>query len=155
MSLKPIYEKPNKETHMMKNLGLIAFLLFAFACQNPENNADQMSENQVTVQNEPDSVLRHAVYFSFKDSSSPEDIQMVIDAFRNLQNDIPGIQSFEWGENSSPEGLNRGLTHAFTLTFHSNEDRDAYLPHPAHQKFGEILGPHLKEVLVVDYWTRP
>jgi len=58
----------------MKNLGLIALLVLAFACQKPENNADQMSENQAIIPNEPDSVLRHAVYFSFKDSSSAEDV---------------------------------------------------------------------------------
>lgn len=139
----------------MKKFGIYILLIVAFACQNAEKKSDSMSNTQVMIQNEPDSVLRHVVYFSFKDSSSTEDVQIVIDAFRNLQNEIPGIQSFEWGENSSPEGLNKGLTHAFTLTFHSNEDRDAYLPHPAHKKFGEILSPHLKDVLVIDYWTRP
>ena len=110
---------------------------------------------EVPMAAKPDSVLRHNVYFSFKETSTPEDIQSVVDAFRNLQNEIDGIEEFEWGVNSSPEGLNQGLTHAFTLTFYSNEARDAYLPHPAHKAFGAILGPHLDKVTVVDYWTRP
>lgn len=110
---------------------------------------------EVPMATKPDSVLRHNVYFSFKETSTPEDIQSVVDAFRNLKNEIDGIEDFEWGVNSSPEGLNQGLTHAFTLTFYSDEARDAYLPHPAHAAFGAILGPHLDKVTVVDYWTRP
>ena len=32
--------------------------------------------------------------------------------------------------------------------------RAEYLPHPAHKEFGAILGPHLDDVLVIDYWAR-
>lgn len=103
----------------------------------------------------PDSVLRHVVLFGFKETSSPEDVQKVIDAFKALPSKISEIKGFEWGTNSSPEGLNQGLTHAFTLTFHSDADRDTYLPHPAHKEFGGIVGPHLDKVTVVDYWTKP
>ncbi len=118
------------------------------------DNSSNQSNFENTIEMQPDSVLRHTVFFSFKESSSAEDVQSIVDAFRNLQNEIDGIQSFEWGTNSSPEGLNQGLTHAFTLTFHSDGDRDAYLPHPAHKRFGELLGPHLDKVMVVDYWAR-
>ncbi|MHA7128177.1 Dabb family protein [Algoriphagus namhaensis] len=103
---------------------------------------------------QPDSVLRHVVYFSFKDGSTEADIQEVVDAFRDLKGKIPGIMGFEWGVNSSPEGLNRGFTHAFILTFHSSQFRDEYLPHPDHKAFGDVLRPHMKDVLVVDYWAR-
>ncbi len=122
--------------------------------ENYENGMVTEDQEVVNAGTEPDSVLRHVVYFSFKEGTSQEDITKVVDAFRDLQNKIPGIQSFEWGENSSPENINRGLTHAFTLTFYSDEDRDNYLPHPDHKAFGEVLTPHLGEVLVVDYWTR-
>ncbi|WP_297337803.1 Dabb family protein [Algoriphagus sp.] len=140
---------------MKKILLKLPFLLL-LGC-GTVNEKEQIVEKEIIkekVMNSPDSVLRHVVYFSFKEESSQEDIQGVIDAFRDLQNEIEGIKGFEWGVNSSPEGLNKGLTHAFTLTFHSEEDRDAYLPHPAHKRFGEILGPHLKDVTVVDYWNR-
>ena len=40
------------------------------------------------------------------------------------------------------------------LTFASEADRDAYLPHPAHAAFGELAGPHVDAVHVVDYWAR-
>ncbi|MFC3417481.1 Dabb family protein [Algoriphagus hitonicola] len=140
----------------MKKILLNLPFLLILACGTAEEKKEEI-QKEVTkeiVMTSPDSVLRHVVYFSFKEESSQEDVQGVIDAFRNLQDEIEGIKGFEWGVNSSPEGINKGLTHAFTLTFHSEEDRDAYLPHPAHQRFGEILGPHLKDVTVIDYWTR-
>lgn len=143
----------------MKKLFYFIPLFLALSCAEKTENhqekemADELQEEPMAAK--PDSVLRHNVYFSFKETATPEDIKTVVDAFRNLQNEIDGIEDFEWGTNSSPEGLNQGLTHAFTLTFYSDEARDAYLPHPAHAAFGEILGPHLDKVTVVDYWTRP
>jgi hypothetical protein len=140
----------------MKKLLLFIPVLFLLSCGVKEINAataETVTEEMPKL-TATDSVLRHVVYFSFNKTSSPEDIQEVVDAFRNLQNEIPGIESFEWGINSSPEGINQGLTHAFTLTFHSDLARDEYLPHPAHQTFGALLGPHLDKVTVLDYWTR-
>lgn len=99
-------------------------------------------------------LLRHVVLFSFKESASPEDIKTVEEAFRALPGKIDGIHDFEWGTDVSPEGLAKGFTHCFFLTFKSAEDRDAYLPHPAHKAFGQVLRPHLEDVCVVDYWAR-
>jgi hypothetical protein len=98
-------------------------------------------------------MLRHAVLFKFKDSSTPEDIKKVEAAFRALPSQIKEIKSLEWGTNNSPENLNQGFTHMFFLTFMSEADRAVYLPHPAHKAFGGVLVPHLDKVLVLDYWT--
>jgi hypothetical protein len=98
-------------------------------------------------------LLRHVVLFKFKDSSSPEDVQRVVDAFRKLPQEIPQIASFEFGVNNSPENLNDGFTHSFLVTFRSAADRDIYLPHAAHRAFVEVLKPHLDRVLVVDYFA--
>jgi hypothetical protein len=140
----------------MKKLLLFIPVIFLLSCGEKQTD---LTVNETVIQempmpDSPDSVLRHVVYFSFKESSSEADIQSVIDAFRNLKIEIEGIETFEWGVNSSPEGLNLGLTHAFTLTFYSDAARDAYLPHPAHKAFGDKLGPHLEKVTVLDYWTR-
>lgn len=102
----------------------------------------------------PDSVLRHVVLFGFKATSSQQDIDGVVAAFQALPSKISEIKGFEWGINSSPEGLNQGLTHAFTVTFHADADRDTYIPHPAHQEFVGLLGPHLDKVTVLDYWAK-
>ncbi|OOG76399.1 Dabb family protein [Algoriphagus sp. A40] len=144
---------------MKKLIYLIPFLLF-WSCSEPkteEITEETLTETPPTTIEEamPDSVLRHVVLFGFKETTSPEDVQKVIDAFKALPSQISEIKGFEWGTNSSPEGLNQGLTHAFTLTFHSDSDRDAYLPHPAHKAFGNVIGSSLDKVTVVDYWTKP
>ena len=97
--------------------------------------------------------LRHVVLFKFKDGSSAADIKKVEEAFARLPEQISEIEAFEWGLNNSPEGLNDDFTHCFFLTFASEKARDAYLPHPAHKAFGEVLNPHLDKVLVFDYWA--
>lgn len=100
-------------------------------------------------------VLRHAVFFSFKEESSKEDIRGVVDAFRELPSKIDEIIDFEWGVNNSPEGLNDGFTHCFVLTFNDEAGRAAYLPHEAHKAFGNVLRPHNDKVFVIDYWGTP
>ena len=97
--------------------------------------------------------LRHVVLFKFKESSTAEDIQRVESAFAALPEQISAIKDFEWGTNNSPEGLDKGFTHCFLVTFDSEEDRATYLPHPDHKAFVDVLSPHLEDVLVVDYWT--
>ena len=103
---------------------------------------------------EPGKVLRHIVMFKFSDSATPANIQKIEEAFAKLPQKIGGIQSFEWGTNSSPEGLNQGLTHCFILTFNSDKDRDAYLIHPAHKEFGKSLGTDVEKVTVFDFWVK-
>lgn len=98
-------------------------------------------------------MLRHVVIFKFKETSPAADVQKVVDGFRTLKSKIPEIASFEYGTNNSPEGLNDGFTHCFLVTFKSEKDRDAYLPHPAHKAFVDLLKPHLEKAMVIDYWA--
>lgn len=100
-------------------------------------------------------VLRHVVLFAFKESSSDADVAKIVKAFQALPKKISEIKDFEWGTDISPEGKAQGYTHCFFVTFASEADRDAYLPHPAHQEFVSIVGPHLEDVCVVDYWAKP
>ncbi len=100
------------------------------------------------------SKLRHVVFFAFKSDASNSDIEKVEKAFAALPDKISEIQSFEYGTNNSPEGLNDGHTHCFLLTFGSEADRNAYLIHPAHKAFVDVLRPHLEKATVVDYWAK-
>lgn len=115
----------------------------------------EVEEKIITMEadTQPEKVLRHVVLFSFKTEASPENIASVEAAFTALPGKIPEIKGYEWGTNNSPEGLDKGFTHCFFLTFHSEEDRAVYLPHPDHKAFGAVLGPYLEDVLVLDYWT--
>ena len=76
-------------------------------------------------------------------------VQRLEDAFAALPSKIPGIASYKWGTNVSPEKHDRGFTHCFILGFKSEKDRDDYLVHPDHKAFGKVLGPvHLQAVQV-------
>jgi lysophospholipase L1-like esterase len=98
-------------------------------------------------------VLRHVVLFRYKPDITPTQLDEINRAFQDLQRQIPQIRDFERGTNNSPEGLAKGFTHGYLITFESEADRDAYLPHPAHKKFVEMLDGKLEEPFVFDYWT--
>lgn len=118
----------------------IALLLFTFfifqGCQ--EQNEEQ---------------VRHIVIFKYKPDATAEEIQKVTEALGELQETIPGIESFEYGINNSPENLNREFTHVYTFTFEDAAARNVYLPHPKHKEFGEMLSNMgiVEDVFVVDY----
>ena len=129
------------------------FAILTMSLFNPkiEQSKQQMKSNFQKVN---DSVLRHVVLFKFKEGTTAADTKKVEDAFSGLPSKIPQIMSYEWGLNNSPEGLEKGFTHCFFLTFNSEEDRAIYLPHPDHKAFGQVLSPFLDDVLVIDYWTK-
>jgi hypothetical protein len=95
--------------------------------------------------------IQHIVLIEFTAAATPAAIADLSHEFATLPQKIPGIVAFEAGENVSPEGLARGFTHAFVLTFADAAARDAYLPHPQHQAFVGRLQPVLQNVLVFDY----
>lgn len=134
-------------------IGVLTIVTISFgSCAGESPKPIETPEKEIVM--ESDSVLRHVVLFKFKDSTAREDIKKVEDAFSALPGKIPQISGYEWGTNNSPEGLEKGLTHCFFLSFKSEEDRAIYLPHPDHKAFGDVLGPHLDDVLVLDYWAK-
>ncbi len=101
----------------------------------------------------PKRVLRHVVLLKFKEGTKPAQIKAVENGFRALPGKIDAICDFEWGTDASVEGLTQGFTHCFFVTFRNEKGRAAYLPHPQHKKFVELLTPYLDKVLVIDYWA--
>jgi hypothetical protein len=99
-------------------------------------------------------MLYHVVSLKFKPEAKPEQIKAVESAFVQLKTKIPGITSLNWGTNVSPEKHDKGFTHCFVLTFATEKDRDAYLPHPDHKAFGKALGPVMADVMVIDFWSQ-
>lgn len=136
---------------MLRNVGralLLVLLALSFIAPLTAHRADGTRE--AYVQKQP---VRHIVIFKYKPGATPDQIRQVTEAFRGLQKKIPGITAFEDGVNNSPEGKNMGFTHVYLLTFEDAAARDAYLPHPDHAKFGELLGTLgvVADVFVVDY----
>ena len=114
----------------------------------------QGAANTAVKKEESEKLYRHVVLFKFKESATKAQIQEIVDAFGELPSQIKQIHSYEHGTDVSPEGLSKGFTHCFLVTFKSKKDLEVYLPHPAHQAFVKKLKGVLEEPLVVDYWTK-
>jgi hypothetical protein len=98
--------------------------------------------------------LRHVVLFGFTPETTPDQLRAIEEAFAGLPAQIPEIIDFEWGTDVSVENAARGYTHCFLVTFRNEAGRDIYLPHPAHQRFVDLVRPHIAQVLVLDYWSK-
>ena len=143
---------------MKKILFLPLAALAAWAClpaigleaadKKPRPGADSATRTKGKVKK-----IRHVVCFKFKEDATKEQIAKVEKAFEDLKKKkkIVEIENLEWGTNNSPEGLNKGFTHCFILTFADEKARDAYLPHPDHKAFGKVLKPILADVFVIDF----
>jgi hypothetical protein len=96
--------------------------------------------------------LGHPVLFGFGKAHSSAAIAEIIRRFAELKALVLGIDDFEWGENSIPEGLNHEHSHVFLLTFANAQPRDAYLVHPDHAAFANWVQRFVSSVTVLDYW---
>ncbi len=86
-------------------------------------------------------MITHMVLLRVRKDVTARTVERVFGEIGALQSRLHGILSFAWGPYSSPEGLGRGYTHGFCMTFRDAAARDAYLPHPEHERVKEsVLG---------------
>lgn len=95
--------------------------------------------------------VKHIVFFKFKESASPEQIDKIFEELMDLSEAIPGIEDYVAGINNSAEGLSEGFTHGFVMTFTDAAARDAYLPHPEHERVKAEILPQVEKLLVFDF----
>jgi hypothetical protein len=133
---------------------LLCSLFLLNACAKKEQNETSQNSSKTMKKETAEKPLRHVVLFKFNEKATDSVVKKIETAFADLPNKISEIHSFEWGTNNSEEKLDKGLTHCFLLTFRSTEDRDVYLPHPAHQAFVQLVGDYVEDVTVVDYWAK-
>jgi hypothetical protein len=115
---------------------------------------DKPASVHVLRQSNPLQLLRHVVLFKFKNGTTTEQIRKIENGCCALPSKISYIYDFEWGTDISVDDRNQGFTHCFIVTFRSEQDRDKYLPHPAHQELVEFLRPNIDQMLVIDYWMK-
>jgi Stress responsive A/B Barrel Domain len=103
-------------------------------------------------------MITHMVLLKVRRDVSRAKIEAVFGEIGALQKRIAGIRSYAWGPYSSPEGLHRGYTHGFCMTFTDAAARDAYLPHPEHEQVKahvlEILDGGVSGVLAFDFESK-
>ena len=97
------------------------------------------------------SQVKHFGMFKFKDGVSDTQIAHCFEEMRGMTGKIPGLLEVICGDyDDNEEHLNEDFTHGFVMSFDSQASRDAYLPHPEHERVKEIVIPHLDRVLVFD-----
>jgi hypothetical protein len=96
-------------------------------------------------------MIRHVLLLSFKAHVPEADILDAFKSFESMPTKIDGVVSVEWGQNNSPEHINRGFTHCVFMTFTDEQGRDNYLPHPEHEKLKARLDHLLENIIVLDY----
>ena len=138
---------------MVRNLFCLAMGTILLAGCVAVHKTESISEEGRTCK-EPVQVLRHVVLFKFKDGTTSQEVKKIENAFCAMPSKVDAVYDFEWGTDVSVENHSEGFTHCFVVTFLSEADRAEYLPHPAHEEFGSMLGPHLDKVIVVDYWMK-
>ena len=95
--------------------------------------------------------VKHVVLIKFKSETSQDKIDEIFDALLEVTEAVEGIDDYVSGANTSPEGLNKGFTHACVMSFHDAAARDAYLSHPEHDKFKNLALPSIDDIAVVDF----
>lgn len=97
------------------------------------------------------SKVKHIGLIKFKESASEEQIANLFDQLLDLSESVEGIEDYVSGPNSSPEGLNQEFTHGFVMTFVDAAARDAYLPHPDHERVKVTFLPLIESIVVLDF----
>lgn len=99
--------------------------------------------------------IKHMVLLRLKPSTTRETIADIFEGLDDLVGKIPGLKDVCGGPYSSPEGLHKGFTHGFVMTFADAESRDVYLTHPDHEvvkeKIVTCLAAGLGDVIAFDF----
>jgi Stress responsive A/B Barrel Domain len=97
-----------------------------------------------------ESKLHHIVLFNFKDDAP---IDVIESSLYELFGSIKGVNDLSFNRNVSSRNLDKGYKHSFYMIFKSEFDRDSvFYPHPNYKKMGGVIGQHIKEYLIYDYW---
>ena len=109
--------------------------------------------SQARVYSRPMTV-RHIVLVKVR-SEVPEDVvASAMAELAALVGQVPGLLSFVWGHNDSPEAAGKAHTHGFIMEFADIVSRDAYLPDPRHRKAAQglrALREPVDGVTIVDF----
>jgi hypothetical protein len=97
------------------------------------------------------SKVKHIGLIKFKEGTTQDQIDQVFSELMDVSESVPGIEDYVSGPNTSPEGQSQGYTHGFVMTFTDAAARDAYLPHPDHERFMSLAKPFLDSVAVCDF----
>ena len=95
--------------------------------------------------------IKHVALIKFKEGTTEDQIQKAFEELMDLSESVPAVEDYVAGPNNSPEGLNKGYTHGFVMTFTDTTARDAYISHPEHERVKAFVLPLIEELVVFDF----
>lgn len=97
-------------------------------------------------------MIEHIVLLRWKPDAGAAAKAELAAGLAALAGKVPGIVRYAAGAQNSPENKGHGFDWGFTMTFTDAAARDAYLPHPEHQRVvAEALAPIMQDALVFDF----
>lgn len=102
-------------------------------------------------------MIRHIVLTRFRLDVSEETIAQIYAGLESVSERLPGASGFHGGRSVSPENIERGYMHGFTIDFQTCDDLAAYADDAEHKRWGAEIVAHaeggLDGVLVLDIET--
>ena len=84
-------------------------------------------------------MIRHIVLTRFKADVSEDAIANIYSALAALVEQLDAASGFTGGRSRSPEQIERGYMHGFTIDFDSWDALQQYADHPQHKRLGAQL----------------
>lgn len=99
-------------------------------------------------------MIRHIVLVRFRPEVTHDTIAEILADLQAIEGKVPGLLSIASGRSESPEKIERGYMHGFTVDFADWAALEAYQQHPDHRRVGAALVAHaeggLDGILVFD-----
>lgn len=87
-------------------------------------------------------MIRHIVLIRFRPDVAEAAIAAIFDDLRAIAGRVPGLLQIHAGRSESPEQIERGYLHGFTVDFADWAALAAYQAHPDHARVGAALVAH-------------
>jgi len=102
-------------------------------------------------------MIRHIVLIRFRPDVGEDRIAALWADLHRIADKVPGLGPIHSGRSESPEQIERGYLHGFTIDFDDWGALQAYQDHPDHKALGAALVAHavggLDGILVFDLPT--
>jgi hypothetical protein len=84
-------------------------------------------------------MIRHIVLLKARPGVSEAGIAAIFADLATIRDKLPGVLAIHSGRSESPEKIERGYLHGFTVDFTDWEALAAYQDHPDHKRVGAAL----------------
>jgi hypothetical protein len=84
-------------------------------------------------------MIRHIVLLKVRPEVTDAEISAIFADLTAIRDKLPGVLALQSGRSESPEKIERGYLHGFTVDFTDWAALQAYQDHPDHKRVGAAL----------------